>query len=167
MPAWQHKHMMVDCSWWWLWWWIWSLLQLMVTLLYVKTQVWTCACVTKSTSSASCSWWWFFYMSKRRYGHVLVLPSRRLVRLAADDDFATCRKTWSCFRTQLIFSNLLGPLKLKATRVAAFNHQCFQVYFDSTVHMFSTSKKDQAFVIWKSIYYAIWYRPLILRSCIC
>ena len=26
-------------------------------------------------------------MSKRTYGHVLVLPSRRLVRPAADDDF--------------------------------------------------------------------------------
>ena len=46
---------------------------------------------------------------------------------------------------KLIFSNLLGPLKLKATHMAAFNHQCFQVYFDSTVHIFSTSKKDHAF----------------------
>ena len=76
-----------------------------------------------------------------------MLPSRRLVRLSADDDFATCRKTQSCFRTQLIFSKLLGPLKLKATHVAAFNHQCFQVYFDSTVHIVSTSKKYQTFVI--------------------
>ena len=25
---------------------------------HVKTHVRTCACVTKSTSSASCSWWW-------------------------------------------------------------------------------------------------------------
>ena len=31
----------------------------MMTLLYVAMHIWTCACVTKSTSSASCSWWWF------------------------------------------------------------------------------------------------------------
>ena len=30
-------------------------------------------------------------MSKRTYGHVLVLLSRRLVRSAADDDFSTKR----------------------------------------------------------------------------
>ena len=33
------------------------------------------------------SWWWLCYMSKRTYGHVLVLPSRRLGRPAVDDDF--------------------------------------------------------------------------------
>ena len=31
----------------------------------------------------------FFYMSKRTYGHVLVLPSRLLVRPATDDEFVT------------------------------------------------------------------------------
>ena len=31
-------------------------------------------------------------MSKRTYGNVFVLPNRRLVRPAADDDFAICRK---------------------------------------------------------------------------
>ena len=30
-------------------------------------------------------------MSKRTYGHVLVLPSQRLMRPAADDNFVTCR----------------------------------------------------------------------------
>ena len=49
---------------------------------------------------------------------------------------------------KLIFSYLLGPLKSKATRMAAFNnHQCFQVYFDSALHVFSTSMKDHAFLI--------------------
>ena len=33
----------------------------------------------------------FFYMSKRTCGQVLVLQSRRLVRPAADDDFFICR----------------------------------------------------------------------------
>ena len=32
------------------------------------------------------------YMSKRAYGHRLLLPSRRLVRHAADDDFDTTKK---------------------------------------------------------------------------
>ena len=68
---------------------------------------------------------------------------------------------------KLIFPNLLGPLKLKATRMTAFNHQYFQVYFDSAVHIISPSKKDHTFFIWKSSYYATWYRPLILRSYIC
>ena len=31
-------------------------------------------------------------MTKRTYGHVLVLPRRRLARPAADDYFAICRK---------------------------------------------------------------------------
>lgn len=31
-------------------------------------------------------------MSKRAYGHRLLLPSRRLVRHAADDDFDTTKK---------------------------------------------------------------------------
>ena len=57
--------------------------------------IWTCAWVTKSTSSASCSWWRFCYMSKHMYGHVLVLTSRHLVHPAADDDFATCRNARS------------------------------------------------------------------------
>ena len=48
---------------------------------------------------------------------------------------------------KLIFFNLLGPLNLKATRMAAFSLQCFQVYFDSTVHKFSTSKIDHVFFI--------------------
>ena len=48
---------------------------------------------------------------------------------------------------KLIFSNLLGPLKLKATRMATFNHQCFQVQFDFAVQLFSTSKKYHAFLI--------------------
>ena len=30
-------------------------LALLITLLYVETYVWTCACVTKSGSSVSCS----------------------------------------------------------------------------------------------------------------
>ena len=30
-------------------------------------------------------------MSKRTYGHVLLLPSRRLVHPAADDDFVICQ----------------------------------------------------------------------------
>ena len=30
-------------------------------------------------------------MLKRTYGHVLVLPSQRLVRLVADDDFGNMR----------------------------------------------------------------------------
>ena len=30
-------------------------------------------------------------MSKPTYGHVLVLPGRRLVRPAADDDFVICQ----------------------------------------------------------------------------
>ena len=30
-------------------------------------------------------------MSKHMYGHMLVLPSRRLVRPVADDDFVICR----------------------------------------------------------------------------
>ena len=48
---------------------------------------------------------------------------------------------------KVIFLNLLGPLKLKATRMAAFNYQCFQVYFDSAVLIPSTNKKDHAFFI--------------------
>ena len=48
---------------------------------------------------------------------------------------------------KLIFSNLLGPLKLKATRMTGFNHQCFQVYFHSAVHIISPSKKDHTFFI--------------------
>ena len=56
---------------------------------------------------------------------------------------------------KLIFSNLLGPLKLKTTRAAAFSHQYFQVYFDSAVHICSTSKKDHAFFIMKTSYYVI------------
>ena len=72
--AWQHKHMMENCSWWWLWWWLWSLLQLLVTSLYVKTHVWTCACVTKSTTSASCSWWWLFYVPYNFMKHQKVNP---------------------------------------------------------------------------------------------
>ena len=48
---------------------------------------------------------------------------------------------------KLILSNLLGPLKSKAISMAAFNHQRFQVYFDSAVHIISTSKKDHAFFI--------------------
>ena len=43
----------------------------MTRLLYVKTHVWIGACIAKLTSS----------------GQVLVLPSRRLVRPAAYDDF--------------------------------------------------------------------------------
>ena len=68
---------------------------------------------------------------------------------------------------KMIFSNFLGPLKLKTTRRAAYSHQCFQVYLDSTVYIFCTSKKDHVFFIWKSSNYAIWYRPLILGSYIC
>ena len=33
-------------------------------------------------------------MSKRTYGHVLVLPSRRLVRPGADDDFYMSKRTY-------------------------------------------------------------------------
>ena len=33
-------------------------------------------------------------MSKRTYGHVLVLPSRRLVRPGADDDFCMSKHTY-------------------------------------------------------------------------
>ena len=62
---------------------------------------------------------------------------------------------------------LPAGLKLKANRMAAFNNQCFQVYSDSAVHLISTSKKDHAFFIWKSSYYAFWYRPFILRSYTC
>ena len=38
-----------------------------ITLLYVETHVWTCACVAKLTSSASCSWCWHCFMSKRTH----------------------------------------------------------------------------------------------------
>ena len=88
------------------WWWV-----------YVKTHIWTWACVAKPTSSACCSWWWlccvethvwtyvciakltlsascswwYCYMSKRTCQQVLVLPSRCLVDPAADDDFAICQ----------------------------------------------------------------------------
>ena len=48
---------------------------------------------------------------------------------------------------KLIFSNLLGLLELKETCMTAFNHQCFQVYFDFAVHIFSTNKKDHTFFI--------------------
>ena len=64
---------------------------LIVTLLYIETHIWTCACVTKSASSASCSWWRLCYVSKSTCGHVLLLPSRCLVRLEAHDDFVMCR----------------------------------------------------------------------------
>ena len=37
--------------------------------------------------TASCSWWYLCYMLKPTCEQVLVLPSWRLVRLAADDDF--------------------------------------------------------------------------------
>ena len=33
--------------------------------------------------------------------------------------------------------------------------------------LFSASKKDQAFFVWQSSYYAIWCMPLILHSYIC
>ena len=33
-------------------------------------------------------------LSKRTYGHVLVLPSRRLVRPAADDGFVICHQLY-------------------------------------------------------------------------
>ena len=42
---------------------------------------------------------------------------------------------------KLIFSNLLHPLKLNSTRMAPFQRQCFQVYFNFAMHIFSTSKK--------------------------
>ena len=48
---------------------------------------------------------------------------------------------------KLIFFNLLDPLNLKATRMDAFNNQCFQVYFDSAAQIFSTSKRDRALFI--------------------
>ena len=34
---------------------IWCILQLMMTLFYIKMQVWISACVAKLTSGASCS----------------------------------------------------------------------------------------------------------------
>ena len=41
-------------------------------------------------------------MSEHTYGHVLVLPSRRLVCPAADDDFVICRNAhmdmWLCYQ---------------------------------------------------------------------
>ena len=37
---------------------IWCILQLMMTLIYVKTYVWTSACVAKPMSGVPCSWWW-------------------------------------------------------------------------------------------------------------
>ena len=47
----------------------------------------------------SCSCWWLRCMSKRTYGHVLVLPSRQLVRPAADDDFFMSHTTsWNIRR---------------------------------------------------------------------
>ena len=49
---------------------------------------------------------------------------------------------------KMIYPYLLFPLKFSANRMAAFNHQCFQVYlFDSPVHIFSTSNKDHAFFL--------------------
>ena len=63
----------------------------MMTFLYVKKQVWTDAFVAKLTFSASYSWWWLFYMSKRTCEQVFVLPSRRLVGPAADDEIAICQ----------------------------------------------------------------------------
>ena len=64
-------------------------LQLMMTFLYVKRHIWVCACVVKPTFSTS--------MSKRTYGHVLVLPSRRLGRPAVDDDFVIRHRNISMF----------------------------------------------------------------------
>ena len=69
---------------------IWCILQLMMTLLYVETYLWTSACVARLTSAASCSWWWLCYMLKHACGQVLVLPGWRLVRPAADDDSVIC-----------------------------------------------------------------------------
>ena len=63
------------------------ILQLMTTLLCVEKHVWACAFVTKSMSSASWGSWRLCYMSKLMYEYVLVLPSQRLLRPAADDDF--------------------------------------------------------------------------------
>ena len=42
---------------------------------------------------ASCRWWWYCYMSKRTYEHALLLPSRCLVHLAADDNLVICWNT--------------------------------------------------------------------------
>ena len=44
-----------------------------------------------------------FVMSKSTYGHVLVLPSQRLVHPAADEDFLICRKARMdmCLRYQV------------------------------------------------------------------
>ena len=74
----------------WSWWW----------LCYMsKRIIWTSACVAKPMSSVSCSWWWLCYMSKSIIWTSPLLPSRCLVRPAADDDFIImivlpCRKLW-------------------------------------------------------------------------
>ena len=108
------RHITKSCSWWWLchmsifivwtsvcvakpmlstscsWWW----------LCYMsKRIIWTSACVAKPMSSVSCSWWWLCYMSKSIIWTSPLLPSRCLVRPAADDDFIImivlpCRKLW-------------------------------------------------------------------------
>ena len=57
-------------------------------IISCKTQL-TSAAISRhqqSTSSVSCSWWWFCYMLNSTCGQVLVLPSRRLMQPAANDD---------------------------------------------------------------------------------
>ena len=70
-----------------------------------------------------------------------MLPEELLVLLHSN----TAKFFIATIFLKLLFSNLLCPLKLKATRMAAFNHRCFQVYFDSAMHIFSPSKKDHDF----------------------
>ena len=62
---------------------------------------------------------------------------------------------------------LVTSIKVEGTSHGPFQRQCFQGYFDSAMDIFSTSKKDQTFLAWKGIYYAIWCMPLILSSYIC
>ena len=68
-----------------------TLFSWLMSLLYVKTHVWTGVCVARLTSSASCNWWWLCYMSKHTCEQVLVLSSTCLVYPTADDGFAICR----------------------------------------------------------------------------
>ena len=64
-------------------------------------------------------------MSKRTYGHVLVLPCRRLVRPAADDDFVY--RFYTClFQPDTIHSQ--STVSHIAFKVAIFlPNQCFDL----------------------------------------
>ena len=67
---------------------------------------------------------------------------------------------------KLFCSNLLHPLP--TSLFSDWFDLCFrfQVYFDSAMHIFSTSRKIMLFTR-KSSCYAIWCKPLLLRSYIC